>query len=255
MTIKQTSAAPKASRKAPAPKGHNKPPVSAGLPQDVQADLQAFFATLSGAIDAQNQADKLKGTAQNRLLALLMNDKVWNFPLRLSLPKGKTETVRLSARDTVKDITGGPGAYNSAVRALFGVPTTDDELKAKFKTQFSKAFAIASVARKEKVSVTIDGKAVTFKAPPRNASPLAKSLQEAPNFSKAAEVAMAKPVKPKGAKTGGDAKASLNIDGAASLLARYADLLAKGGAKATVPAGDTLDNLRLAFGKLKPYLD
>ena len=67
--------------------------------------------------------------------------------------------------------------------------------------------------------------------------------------------AKAQPVKPKGAKVGTDKKATVNIDGAASLIARYADLLAKGDAKAQALAGATLDNLRLAFRILKPHLD
>jgi hypothetical protein len=244
--------APKASRKAPAGKGHNKPPVSAGLPQDVQAALMAYVSSLSGMEKAKASLDTAKGTAETRLLALLMNDAVWNFRLKLSLSKGRSTSLRICDRAELDAIPGGAAAYWDAARALFGVPS---DLKASFKVQFLNAYALANVARKEKVSVTIDGKVLNFKAPTRNASPLAKSLQGATNFSKAVTVAKATPVKPKGAKTGGDAKASLNIDGAASLLARYADLLAKGGAKATVPAGDTLDNLRLAFGKLKPYLD
>jgi len=252
MIIKQTAPkapkAPKVARKAPAPKGHNKAPISADLPQDVQEQLQAFLTTLVGATDARAKALALQGTAQNRLLALLMNDRVWSFPLRLSLSKGTTETVKVSGRDSLKDMKGGPAAYWDAVRALFGVPTTNEALKATFKTQFLAAYAIAEVARKEKVSVTIDGKAVTFKAPLRNASPLAKSLQAAPNFTKAKELAEGKVAKPKGAKVGMDTKKTVDTAGAASLLARYANA---GG----IPSGATLDNVRLLVRLWKAHLD
>jgi hypothetical protein len=252
MTTKQTAPkapkAPKAPRKGPAPKGHNKPPVSADLPQDVQDDLQAFLACLSGATKAQQDADDMKGTAQNRILALLMNDKVWNFPLRLSLSKGATETLKVSGRANLADMKGGPVAYGDAVRALFGVPATNKALKAKFKTQFLAAYAIADVARKERVSVTIDGKAVTFKAPVRNASPLAKSLQAASNFTKAKELVEGKPAKAKGAKTGTDTKNTVDVAGAFALAARAVN----GG---YVPVGAALDNLRLMIAKLKGHLD
>lgn len=240
------SNAPKAPRKARAGKGHNKPPISAALPQEVQSALLAYVSSLSGMERAKASLDTAKGTAETRLLSLLMTDAVWTFRLKLSLSKGRSTTLRICDRTELADIPGGAAAYWDAARALFGIPA---ELKASFKVQFLNAYAIADVARREKLKVEIDGKALTFKAPARaKVSEIGKNLQGATNFSKALTAAKAQPVKPKGAKAGADTKKTLDTTGATSILARAVN----GG---WVPTGAALDNIRLMLAMLKPYLD
>lgn len=245
MSIKQPSAkAPRASRSTPAKVGHNNPP---RFKPEAQEMVFAYGKSLGEQTRASQALSEAKHSAEQMLLALLVDASVRNYAEPAKSKSGALVKVSIAQYKAIPADVPAP-AFWDAICRVFAIPT---DSRATFRAQVQRVLPVALRLSEEKCSVKLEGRATRVLAPTRKASKAAKivaDLGPVP-FSKIEKVVLDKPVAPaRGARQGTDKAKSMNVDGAAALLARFAM------EKDAAPAGALLANLRTIVKRFGPLV-
>lgn len=240
-----TTKARKAPAKAPAKAGHNNPPRFA---PEIQEQVYALGNALAGRDRAAKDLKEATGTAEQILLGLLVDASVRNYAVPAKVKGGFVKVSMAQAKAYPEGVSAS--SFWDAMCLVFAIPAAN---RATFRAQVQRVLPVAVRLSENKCSVVLEGRQTRIVAPARKASALAKAvagLGAAP-FSKIADTVNEKPVATRGARRGTDKSKSMNVDGAAELMARFAMEVAKGN---KAPAGALLQNIRTIVTKLGPYV-
>lgn len=245
MSIKQTPAkAPRASRSTPAKAGHNNPP---RFKPEAQEMVFAYGKSLGQQVAATKAQGEARHSAEQMLLALLVDASVRNYAEPAKAKGGASVKVSIAQYKAIPAEVPA-SAFWDAICRVFAIPT---ESRATFRSQVQRVMPVALRLAEEKCAVKLEGRQTRILAPTRKASKAAKivaDLGPVP-FSKIEKVMLDKPVQPgRGARQGTDKAKSMNVDGAAALLARFAM------EKDVAPAGALLANIRTIVKRFGPLV-
>lgn len=236
----------KASRKVPAKAGHNNPP---RFSPEVQDRVFAYGKALAGRDVAAKSLKEAGATAEQTLLSLLVDPSVRNYAVPAKA-KGGTIKVSMAQAKAIPDGVGASSFWD-AMCMLFGIPA---ENRATFRAQVQTVLPVAVRLSENKCSVVLEGRQTRIVAPTRKASALAKAVASmgAAPFAKIAKAVNDKPVATRGARRGTDKAKSMNLPGAAELLARGALEMSK--LKGAPPSGAFLANIRTIIKYYGPFV-